>query len=221
MIYYRLSDRISKNRPPIFKDDKFRVVRLCLRSFTKALEGVESDIFFMLDRCPGNYLEMIKEIFPRKFEYEFTDYGHYNSALKQYNLADKTDDEVILFVEDDYLWTEGSVKQLINATKELKIASPYNNPDFYTTEPHKSQKIKTKLIDNHKWRTTLSTTMTIGITKNMFKKHRTAFDNWGPSDTPLWTEVNETIWCPIPSLATHFVVGKLAPDIDWAKFYDN
>jgi len=220
MIYYRISDRLSKNKPPIFKNDKFRLVKLCLKTFVKGLGNLESEIFFMFDRCPGNYLEMVKEVYKKKFKYEFTNYGHYNSALKQYNMADESNDEVILFVEDDYLWKEGSVKRLFNATKELKIASPYNNPDFYIQEPHKSQKIKTKVIDKQKWRTVLSTTMTIGITKDMFKKHRTAFDNWGPSDTPLWTEVNETIWCPVPSLATHFVEGKLAEGFNWMEYYN-
>lgn len=219
MIYYRMSDRLSKNRPPIFKDDKLRVVKLCLKTFVKAFKDVKPEIFFILDRCTGDYLDMIREVYPMEFKYEFTDYGHYNSALRQYNLAQETKDDIILFVEDDYLWTEGSGKLLTSVIKELGVVSPYDHPDFYTTEPRKSRQEKIRLINNWHWRTIQDTTMTFGITRKLFMKHRKTFDNWGPSDTPLWAEAKETIWCPVPALATHFVEGKLSPGVDWTEYW--
>lgn len=219
MIYYRMSDRKSRNKPPKFAEDKFRVVKCCFKTFVKAFEDVKPKIHFLLDRCSGMYLDLIKETCPFEFTHEFTDYGHYNSQLKVYNLAQESDDETLMFVEDDYLWKEGTGKYFIEAIKELGIVSPYDNPDFYVTEPYRSRQEKIRLVNNWHWRTIMSTTMTFGITKVKFMYHRKIFDKWGPSDSPLWQETNDTIWCPIPSFATHFVEGKLAPSIDWLKYY--
>ena len=149
----------------------------------------------------------------------FTDYGHYNSALKQYVLAQESKDDTIFFVEDDYLWQEGAGDKLASVVKELGIVSPYDNPDFYSVEPFKSRRENLKLIDNQHWRSIISTTMTFAIRKDIFMKHKTIFEKWGPSDSPLWQEAKEMIWCPIPTIATHFVAGKLAPSVDWGSFY--
>jgi len=214
-----MSARLSKNKPPVFKDDKLRLVRLCLKTFAKAFVDVDMDIHFILDRCSGDYLDVVKEQLKKKFTHEFSNYGHYNSALAQYNLAQKTKDDIVLFIEDDYLWTEGAGKRLIGVVKELGVASPYDNPDIYTTEPRKSRLEKIKVIDGWHWRTTMDTTMTFGITKDIFMKNIRHFNDWGPSDSPLWAATKETVWCPIPTLATHFVENKLAPGIDWQEYY--
>jgi hypothetical protein len=164
---------------------------------------------------------LVKEYCPLEFTYEFSDYGHFNSMLKLYNLAQETKDDTIFFIEDDYLWREDAGKHFVNAVKQLGIVTPYDNPDFYNVDIFSSRKEHLTVLDNYHWRTTMSTTMTLGITKELFMKHRAKFDYHGPSDSPLWMDVNETIWCPIPSLATHFVENKLAPSIDWRQYYND
>ena len=221
MIFFRMSARLSINKPPKFKDDKYRTVRTCLKTFAKAFKGVDQKVHFLLDRCGVDYLDLIKELCPLEFTHEFSDYGHFNSILKLYNLAQETKDDTIFFIEDDYLWREGSGERFVKAVKELGIVSPYDNPDFYNVEPYKSRREQITVLDGWHWRTTQSTTMTFGITKELFMKHRKKFDYHGPSDSPLWVDVNEPIWIPIPSLATHFVEVKLAPSVDWGQYYND
>lgn len=219
MIYYRMSESPSQNKPPKYADDKFRVCKTCFKTFVGAFLDIEPQIHFIFDRCGGHYLEMVKELWPIPFTHEFSGYGHYNSQLKVYNLAQECKDEIIVFHEDDYLWREGMGKYFMSVIKELGIVSPYDHPDFYTTEPRRSRQEKIKVINNWHWRTIQDTTMTFGITKHKFMFYRKTFDDWGSNDTLLWAEAKDIIWCPIPSLATHFVEGKLAPSVDWIKYY--
>jgi hypothetical protein len=214
-----MSDQVSVNKPPRFGGSKFRLVKLCLKTFVKAFEDVKPKIHFLLDRATGEYLDLIKEVCPFEFTHEFSDYGRFTAGLKQYNLAQESEDEVLIFAEDDYLWKEGTGKYFIEAIKELGIVSPYDNPDFYITEPYRSRQEKIKVVNNWHWRTTMSTTMTFGITKTKFMYHRQKFDLHGISDSPLWQDINDIIWIPIPSFATHFVEGKLSPSVDWTKYY--
>ena len=153
MIYYRMSAVKSVNKPPKYAEDKFRVVKTCLKTFVSAFADVKPKIHFILDNCGADYLEMVKEIVPFEFTHEFGTYGNYNSCLKQYNLAQVVEDEIFIFQEDDYLWKEGVGKYYIEAIKELGIISPYDHPDFYNTEPFRSRQEKIKLVNNWHWRT--------------------------------------------------------------------
>jgi hypothetical protein len=219
MIYYRMSSVLSVNKPPKFEGDRFRIAKTCLKTFVKAFEDIKPEIYFMLDKCGKDYLEMIQKICSFKFTYDFTSYGNYASCLKQYILADQNKDDILMFVEDDYLWREGIGKYFISAIKELGIVSPYDNPDFYISEPYRSRKEDIKLINNWHWRTIQSTPMTFGITRDKFLLNRKLFDYHGPNDGSLWQEIPDKLWCPIPSFATHFVNNLMAPSVDWSKYY--
>ena len=150
MIYYRISAHLSPNQPPIFKGDKFRLAKMALKSFVGAFSDIKPQMYVLFDNCGKDYLEMFKKECPFDFKYEFTTYGNYNSCLKQYLLADKNKDEMFLFIEDDYLWRKGAGKYMISAIKELGIVTPYDNPDFYISEPYKSRKeMETLIIIGH------------------------------------------------------------------------
>ena len=215
-----MSDNPSVNQPPgAYRRSKLKTVKTCFKTFVNAFKDVKPKIHFLLDRATGEYAELLKETCPFEHTYEFTDYGRFTAGLKIYNLAQEVDDEVLMFIEDDYLWKEGVGKYFVEAVKELGIVSPYDNPDFYVTEPYRSRQEKIKVLNNWHWRTVVSTTMTFGITKTKFMYHRQKFDLHGISDSPLWQDIADTIWVPIPSFATHFVEGKLAPSVDWTKYY--
>jgi len=219
MIYYRMSSVLSVNKPPIFEDNRFKIAKTCFKTFVGAFKDVKPKIHFIFDNCGKEFLEMVQELCPFKFTYEFAQYGNYNSCLKQYNLAQENKDDVFLFIEDDYIWKEGVGKYFIEAVKELGIASPYDNPDFYISEPFVSRKESIKLINNWHWRTIQSSPMTFGMTREKFIANRRILDYHGPNSSVLFAEIPDKIWCPIPSFATHFVKTLMAPSVDWSKYY--
>lgn len=195
------------------------MVKTCLKTFVEAFKDVKPKVHFILDHCGKEYLEMVAEVCPFEFTHEFSQYGNFASCLKQYNLAQTCNDDIFLFLEDDYLWKEGIGKYFIMAVRELHCVSPYDHPDFYNLEPFISRKEKIVLVNNWHWRTSQSNTMTFGITREKFLHYRKIFDYHGPNSSHLWAEIPEKMWCPIPSFATHFVKDKLAPSVDWSKYF--
>jgi hypothetical protein len=207
MIYYRISSRPSVNAPPKFEGDKMRIVKTCLRSFKET--NPTEPIHFILDYCSSDYLDVVKSLFP-KFTHEFSQYGNYNSCLKTYNLARETKDKYLFFIEDDYMWKSDAFEKMMKALDGgIKLLSPYDHPDFYENKDAHPGPFNI-VWKGHHWRTAHSNTMTFACHREVFDKNRGLFNEHGPNDSILWRSMPEKLWCPIPSLATHFVRDHLA-----------
>ena len=61
-IAYRIYPCISK-MPPVYSDDKYKLAELCLKSFSKALEGIDYRMWVILDNCPPDYYELFHNYF--------------------------------------------------------------------------------------------------------------------------------------------------------------
>ena len=145
-----------------------------------------------------------------------------NYVIKQ----DYLDDDIIYFVEDDYLHKPGWVDVLLDGFE-------YIGADYYTLYDHPNKyypgmwdKLPSYLMisPSAHWRTTVSTTNTYAC---MFKTLKQHFDihvqycdlveNWVKDHqkfTHLWDIGSNLISC-IPGYSAHIEEGMLSPIADW------
>ena len=147
-----------------------------------------------------------------------------NHVIKQ----DYNDNDIIYFLEDDYLHKPGWVDVLIDGFN-------YIEADYYTLYDHPN-KYYPELIDKFPthlfvsptahWRTTVSTTNTYACRFKTLKKH---FDihvqycdlvaKWVKDHdkfTHLWNIGSNLISC-VPGYSTHVEENMLSPVIDWSQ----
>lgn len=144
-----------------------------------------------------------------------------------------SDDEIVYFVEDDYLHLGGSYRAIIEGLERADYISLYDAPDKYVpairggnplipdSGGEDTQVILTK--SSH-WKLTNSTTMTFATTVKTLKEDLNLWkqftDGPHPHDFQAFLALREkgrSLITPIPSLATHCEPAWLAPLIDWNK----
>lgn len=223
IVYYRLCGIASSNPSPIFQEDKFRLNKLCLKSFVEAYKDVNPEVVFLADFCGQEYEDLIKEVVPFKYSYLPTNIGINETCLMQYEMAKtQIEHEEILFQECDYLYIPGSGKTVLKAIQELGMVSPYDHLNFYKDKSIHSEDCKIRLIGPKHWRSVERNTMTFGIKKEIFDKNYETFKKYGYLDNEVWKDMlkaGQLLWVPIPSIATHMVKDFMAPSIDWSKLY--
>ena len=221
IVYYRLCGIKSSNPSPIFNEDKYRLNKLCLKSFVKAFEKVNPEVVFLADFCGQEYEELIKQIVPFKYSYIPTNFGINGTCLIQYEMALKTDHDIIYFAECDYLY-DSDAQILLDGVKELKLVSPYDHRNFYVDHTIHSKECTIELVNDYHFRSVERNTMTFAIDAQVFKKNYEIFKKYGYLDNEVWKEMLSAgypLFVTLPSIATHMVRDYLAPSIDWNKYY--
>jgi hypothetical protein len=138
------------------------------------------------------------------------------------------DNDIIYFLEDDYIHKLGWIDVLVDGFK-------YINADYYTLYDHPN-KYYPELIDKFPthlfvtptahWRTTISTTNTYACKFKTLKKH---FDihiqycdleaKWVKDHdkfTHLWSTGSNLLSC-VPGYSSHVEDNMLSPIVDWSK----
>ena len=205
-ILYRACPINSPNPPPVHAKNKYELIKMCLDSFMKAIDGHK--ITFILDKMHEDWLPL----FEGKGEIIRTNDGNVGTFHKQLELARKMDK--VFFVEDDYFWRPGTVKLIEDALDELDIISPYDHPSHYTEERF-DKKYETRLINNHVYRTAPSNTLTFATHGRFINEYWPKWIGAGIADHELFQSLPLKIWNPTNSYATHMVKGLLAPNIEW------
>jgi hypothetical protein len=213
-VIYRLTSIPSSNPSPVFWHDKDKLNQLCLESFVNAFDSVDPFVHFIFDNCPAYYKEMVEHIVPFHKNHKFTNVGVHENARQQYDFV-LPDSHDYLFQECDYLYTNSKEigNQMLEAIKECDFISPYDHPDKYPNEVS-----QIKVIANHHWKSTISTTSTFMARGEMVNKELELFKSFGWEDHTRWVALKEkgyTLWTPIPGFATHCVSDYLSPGIDW------
>jgi len=158
--------------------------------------------------------------------------GTFNIAL---DLAlDKDSNDIVYFLENDYLHRNGSYQAIISATKTLSPAfiSLYDHPDKYMDpsiggNPYcegGAEDTRVYLTDSCHWKITNSTTMTFASTVETIKRVEPILRKWTntphPNDFEMFIELreqNEILITPIPGYSTHGETQWLAPTINWKE----
>jgi hypothetical protein len=148
-------------------------------------------------------------------------------------IAESQCNDLIYFVEDDYLHKQDAINEMIftyerissQINKEL-ILCPVDYPFLYT----KIEPTNIFLGSNKHWRKIDETLCTFFTSKIMLKKHWSKFISMCqfehyPFEQPLH-DIYKLEYCfsPIPSLAIHCTnvnsIFGLSPNVDWMKIWE-
>ena len=153
--------------------------------------------------------------------------------IHQSLLEAKKSEDLIYFVEDDYLHKRNSIKEMIFTYE--RISSQINNEIIICPADYPYLYAKTEATLNflgHKchWRKVDETLCTFLTSKQIIEKNWDKYVSMcqkehAPFEKPMH-EIYEKELCisPIPSLAVHFTninsIFGLSPNVDWKKIWD-
>ena len=160
---------------------------------------------------------------------QISNMANINQSLEE----SKNSEDLIYFVEDDYIHQKNSIGEMI-LTYE-RIASQFNKeiiicPSDYPYLYTKTEPTQNFLGQAYHWRKVNETLCTFLTSKKMIEKYWDKYlsmckKEHAPFEKPLH-EIYEKELCisPIPSLAVHFTnvnsIFGLSPNVDWEKIWE-
>jgi len=189
--FYRLSDQsYPKMRLPGATKER------CLNNFIATFP--DADLIVIADNCTTKTKEWLSAQLPVTTKVpHFCNLG--NAESFNYTLAlalECPDDELVYFVEDDYLHKLCSPQMLLEGIQHADYVTLYDHPDKYTAEYDHGEVSKVFRTNGSHWRHTVSTCMTFAVTAKTLKE-----------DAKIWRE--KTLGQPHPPDHEIFVeLGK-------------
>ena len=229
-VIYRLSDAGYKKEKPKYIDNK-----LCLENASKVF-GREN-ISVICDNCSTKTLVIAEMNTECSKCVKQVSIGHgagtFNLALDQVINLDWKDDDVIYFIENDYLHKPESPKIIEEGfSLGASFVALYDHPDKYL-DPRKggnpyceggAEDTRVYLTESCHWKITNSTTMTFAAKVSTLKRVEPILRKWTsethPNDFQMFMELRkqgELLVTPIPGYATHGESAWLSPLTDWSK----
>ena len=226
-IIYRISDAgYNKVKPDYINNEA------CLKNATKEFKDANWSI--LADNVSAETNDMIQRYHPRS-EISYLEMGNgaatFNVALNEALTYD--DDEIVYFLENDYLHKPGSQKILLEGFDlGADFVSLYDHPDKYMDpneggNPYcegRSETTRVYLTDSVHWKITNSTTMTfaakVSTLKNCEETLRKHTSGTHPNDFQMFLDLvmdKKYLVTPIPGYATHGETAWLSPLTDWSK----
>ena len=198
-IIYRISDAgYNKVKPDYINNE------VCLKNATETFK--DADWLVIADNVSEPTKKMIQKYIEEDSDVEYVSVGHgagtFNLALNEALTLD--DDEIIYFIENDYLHKPNSQK-ILEEGFELgaSFVSLYDHPDKYLS-PEKggnpycqggAEDTRVYLTDSCHWKITNSTTMTFAAkvktlkrTAEILRKHT---NTTHPNDFNMFLELRE------------------------------
>lgn len=223
-IIYRISDAgYSKVKPDYINNEN------CLANATKEFD--DSIWSVIADNVSLDTNNIIQKYVTRDCIL-YTEKGNgaatFNLALDEALTYD--DEEIIYFIENDYLHKPESEK-VIKEGFELgaSFVSLYDHPDKYLNgvNPYVEdggEITKVFLSKSCHWKLTNSTTMTFASKVGTLKKYESILRKYTstthPNDFKMWIELREqgaSLITPLPGYATHGETAWLSPLINWLE----
>lgn len=223
-IIYRISDAgYSKVKPDYINNEN------CLANATKEFDGSIWSV--IADNVSLDTNNIIQKYVTRDCIL-YTEKGNgaatFNLALDEALTYD--DEEIIYFIENDYLHKPESEK-VIKEGFELgaSFVSLYDHPDKYLNgvNPYVEdggEITKVFLSKSCHWKLTNSTTMTFASKVGTLKKYESILRKYTstthPNDFKMWIELREqgaSLITPLPGYATHGETAWLSPLINWLE----
>jgi len=229
-IIYRISDSgYSKVKPEYINNEA------CLKNALQTFPTSEYNWSIIADNISEETNNMIQKYISRD-HIIYVSVGHgagtFNLALDE--ALQSPDDEIIYFIENDYLHKPNSG----NIFKEgfdldPSFMSLYDHPDKYMSpnqggNPHcdnGAEDTRIYLTDSCHWKITNSTTMTFASrvstlkrTEGILRKHTSGSH---PHDFNMFLELmdqDEFLITPVPGYSTHGETAWLSPLTDWSQY---
>jgi hypothetical protein len=155
------------------------------------------------------------------------------SILTSFNIAKEKSDDLVYFVEDDYIHKKETIIEMVSTYE--KIATELDRELFLcpVDYPYLYKKLDNSNIligNNYHWRTVNESLLTFLTSKDLVNKYWNelllmAENEHSPFETPLH-KIYEKELClsPIPSLAMHCTnvnsIFGLSPNMNWKKLWD-
>ena len=223
-IIYRISDAgYIKEKPNYINNEK------CLSNATNVFKNADWNI--IADNCSDETLSMIQKY---QSQINTVSIGHgagtFNLALDEaltYN-----EDEIVYFIENDYLHKTESQK-ILNEGFSLgaSFVALYDHPDKYLDpilggNPYcegGGEDTRVYLTESCRWKITNSPTMTFAAKVSTLKRVEPILRKYTagthPDDFKMFLELRsqgELLVTPLPGYATHGETYWLAPLTDWS-----
>jgi hypothetical protein len=227
-IIYRISDAgYSKIKPKYINN------RNCLWNAINTFQGVDFDDWTIIaDNVSEETDVMIQGYIPRE-RIEYVSVGHgagtFNLALDKALMFD--DNEIVYFIENDYLHLPGSQRIIEEGLNEIgaEFVSLYDHPDKYIdgANPYVQgggEMTRVMLSKSSHWKVTNSTTMTFAAKVKTLRKTENILREYTkgsyPRDFDMFIHLYGSAYylvTPIPGYSTHGETAWLAPLINWSK----
>ena len=226
-IIYRISDAgYNKVKPEYINNE------LCLKNATTVFKDANWNI--IADNISAETNDMIQK-YKSRDHIDYVSVGHgagtFNLAL---DLALKyNDDEIVYFIENDYLHKPDSEKIIQEGfSLGASFIALYDHPDKYLDPSHGgnpfcgggAEDTKVYLTNSCHWKITNSTTMTFAAKVSTLKRVEPILRKWTssthPNDFQMFLDLrqqNELLITSLPGYATHGETAWLSPLTDWSK----
>jgi len=228
-IIYRISDAgYNKVKPSYINNEN------CLKNTLQIFPEKDINWLIIADNCSQITQDSIRKYY--KGEIKNVSIGHgagtFNLALDE--ALKELDNEIIYFLENDYLHKPNSDKILQEGFDlGASFVSLYDHPDKYIGPSQGgnpyceggAEDTRVYLTDSCHWKITNSTTMTFASKVSTLKRTEPILRKWTnmghyPQDFKMFLELrenNELLITPIPGYATHGETYWLSPLTDWSK----
>lgn len=228
-IIYRISDAgYNKVKPEYINNEN------CLKNALQIFPTSEYDWSIIADNISEETNSMIQKYISKDY-IMYVSIGHgagtFNLALDE--ALHSSDDEIIYFIENDYLHKLNS-DNIIKEGFDLKpsFISLYDHPDKYIGPDQGgnpycdggAEDTRVYLTDSCHWKITNSTTMTFAAKVSTLKRTEETLRKYTtgtyPNDFHMFLELreqNELLITPIPGYSTHGETAWLSPLTNWNK----
>jgi len=226
--------RISEGGYPKEKPDYITKIN-CLKNALKHFK--QEDFLLIMDNVSDNLKSEIEKVYGGKAHLVQVGHGAgtFNIALDhaigKTGILSVSDDEIIYFLEDDYLHKEGS-QRIIEDGFELGMdyVTLYDHPDKYLNpieggNPYcegRAEFTRVYLGNNSHFKLTNSSTMTFAAKVKTLKEDEGVMRSWTngthPHDFQMFQEINKKgrrLVSPLPGYSTHGETRWLTPLINW------
>ena len=226
-IIYRISDSgYNKVKPDYITNEN------CLKNFCNVFSDNIHDIKIIADNVNEDTFTMIKKYIELS-NITRVNVGHgagtFNLALDEALKGD--DNEIVYFVENDYLHKPNS-KKILEEGLDLgaSFVSLYDHPDKYLSPQNGgnpycqggAEDTRVYLTSSVHWKITNSTTMTFASKVKTLKENESILrehtkDSY-PKDFDMFIElrkINQILITPIPGYSTHGETAWLSPLTNW------
>ena len=262
LIVFRTNSKIEiwdQNKKRIFEKQKIKYVEKSLKSLIKSIKkciqnlpSLEIKLFIIDDNSKVENLSKIKKIvegsnlnyeilnhdktkYKNKIKSQRTEdtFSNLSSLLTSFNIAKQHANDLIFFVEDDYLHDEN---MLIEVTKTYERISSQLNSDIFVCPadyPYlyvNNEKTNLLIGNSRHWRTINKTLCTFFTSKKLINKYwdnfeKNCIDRHDPFEKYL-NEIYENEICisPLQSLSIHMTNVNssygLSPFVNYKKIWD-
>ena len=262
LIIFRTNSNVEiwdQNKKRIFEEKKIVYVEKALNTLVKSINASKKDLpllelklIVLDDNSSKDNIDRIKNITETiKIKCEIINhdiskyknliknqktsdtFANLSSLLTSFNIGRNYSDDLIFFVEDDYLHFEGMITEVVKTFERISsqigkdiFICPSDYPFFYMN----NEKTNVLIGDNRHWRTINKTLCTFFTSKKLLNKYWSNFekncmDRHDPFEKYL-NEIYEKELCisPLKSLSVHMANINssygLSPFVDYRKIWN-